>query len=91
VRTHPATGRKSLYVNRLMTWCILDMPAGESRTLLQHLFDHQEQREFVYEHKWRPGDVILWDNRSCLHARTDFDASERRRLRRITVTGDVPY
>ncbi len=91
VRTHPATGRKSLYVNRLMTWSILDMPHAESRTLLQQLFDHQEQPEFVYEHRWRPGDVILWDNRSCLHARTDFDASERRRLRRITVNGDVPY
>ena len=91
VRTHPATGRKSLYVNRLMTWSILDMPPDESRALLEYLFDHQEQPEFVYEHKWRPGDVVLWDNRSCLHARTDFDASERRRLRRITVNGDKPY
>src|SRR5688572_9513594 len=77
VRTHPATGRKSLYVNRLMTWSILDLPADESRALLDLLFDHQEQPDFVYEHKWTPGDVILWDNRSCLHARTDFDPRER--------------
>ena len=91
VRTHPATGRKSLYVNRLMTWSILDMAPDESRALLGYLFDHQERREFVYEHKWTPGDVILWDNRSCLHARTDFDPTERRRLRRVTVNGDVPY
>lgn len=91
VRTHPATGRKSLYVNRLMTWSILDMPPDESRALLGYLFDHQERPEFVYEHKWTPGDVILWDNRSCLHARTDFDSNERRRLRRVTVNGDVPY
>ena len=90
-RTHPATGRKSLYVNRLMTWRILDMPEAESRDILEFLFDHQEKPEFVYEHAWRPGDVILWDNRSCLHARTDFDPAERRRLRRVTVIGEVPY
>ena len=91
VRTHPVTGRKALYVNRLMTWSILDMPPEESRALLDYLFNHQERTEFVYEHKWTPGDLVLWDNRSCLHARTDFDPSERRRLRRVTVNGDVPY
>jgi taurine dioxygenase len=91
VRTHPATERKSLYVNRLMTWSILDMPPDDSRALLDYLFDHQERPEFIYEHEWTPGDVILWDNRSCLHARTDFDPNERRRLRRVTVNGDVPY
>src|SRR5487761_655264 len=53
IRTHPATGRKSLYVNRLMTWSILDMPADESRQILEFLFDHQEQEHFVYEHDWR--------------------------------------
>ena len=90
VRSHPPTGRKSLYVNRLMTWSILDMPEEESREILDFLFDHQEQPEFVYEHDWRPGDVILWDNRSCLHARTDFDPGERRRLRRVTVLGEKP-
>jgi taurine dioxygenase len=90
-RTHPATGRKSLYVNRLMTWAILDMPEAEGRDVLEFLFDHQERPEFVYEHAWRPGDVILWDNRSCLHARTDFDPAERRRLRRVTVIGEAPY
>ncbi len=91
VRTHPPTGRKALYVNRLMTWSILDMPPEESRDTLEFLFDHQERPEFVYEHVWRPGDVILWDNRSCLHARTDFDPGERRRLRRGIVLGEQPY
>jgi taurine dioxygenase len=90
-RTHAPTGRKSLYVNRLMTWAILDVAEDESREILEFLFDHQEKPEFVYEHFWRPGDVILWDNRSCLHARTDFDPSERRRLRRVTVIGEKPY
>lgn len=91
VRTHTPTGRKSLYVNRLMTWSILGMEPGESRELLAFLFDHQERPEFVYEHAWRRGDAILWDNRSCLHARTDFDPNERRRLRRVTVRGEKPY
>jgi taurine dioxygenase len=90
-RTHAPTGRKALYVNRLMTWVILDMAEDESREILEFLFDHQEKPEFVYEHAWTPGDVILWDNRSCLHARTDFDAQERRRLRRVTVIGEKPY
>jgi taurine dioxygenase len=90
-RTHPPTGRKSLYVNRLMTWSILDMPRQDSRNLLTFLFDHQERPEFVYRHRWRPGDLILWDNRSCLHARSGFDPSQRRRLRRVTILGDVPY
>ena len=90
IRTHPPTGRKSLYVNRLMTWAILDMPEEDSRALLDILFDHQEEPRFVYEHDWRLGDVILWDNRSCLHARTDFDPGERRRLRRVTVLGEKP-
>jgi len=89
VRIHPATGRKALYVNRLMTYAIEDMAPEESDRLLNELFDHQEQRQFVYQHKWRPGDVILWDNRCTLHARTDFSANERRLLRRITVQREI--
>lgn len=85
IRVHPATGRKALYVNRLMTYAIEGMPEAESEKLLNALFDHQEQRQSVYQHVWRPGDVILWDNRCTLHARTDFSAAERRLLRRITV------
>ncbi|HUZ74885.1 MAG TPA: TauD/TfdA family dioxygenase [Stellaceae bacterium] len=88
VRTHPATGRKALYVNRLMTQHIVGMDTAASEALLAELFDHQEQRPFVYEHVWRVGDVILWDNRCALHARTDFDPGERRLLRRITVLAE---
>ena len=90
VRTHPATKRKALYVNRLMTASIEGLPAAESDELLTFLFDHTEQPQFIYEHRWRPGDLILWDNRCTLHARTDFDASERRKLRRVAILGDVP-
>jgi len=90
VRTHPATKRKALYVNRLMTREIEGLPREESDALLQMLFDHQEQPQFVYEHVWRPGDIVMWDNRCTLHARTDFSAGERRLLRRVTLIGEAP-
>lgn len=90
VRTHPATGRKALYVNRLMTRRIEGLPAAESEELLEFLFNHQERPEFVYAHVWRPGDLLMWDNRCTLHARTDFSAGERRLLRRVTILGEAP-
>jgi taurine dioxygenase len=85
VKTHPFTGRKALYVNRLMTHHVVGMEAQESEDLLARLFDHQEQACFLYRHVWTPGDLIMWDNRSALHARSDFDASERRLMRRTVV------
>jgi taurine dioxygenase len=91
VRTHPATGRKALYVNRLMTVQIEGLPREESDELLEMLFEHQENPEFIYEHVWRPGDLLMWDNRCTLHARTDFSAEERRMLRRITILGEKPF
>jgi taurine dioxygenase len=90
VRTHPATGRKALYVNRLMTREIEGLPREESDAILQKLFDHQEQPRFVYEHVWRVGDIVMWDNRCTLHARSDFSAGERRLLRRVTILGEKP-
>lgn len=90
VRTHPATGRKSLYANRLMTHHIEGLPVDESRNLLQLLFDTLERPEFIYEHRWRVGDVLLWENRCTLHARRDFDPNERRWMRRVTIRGDKP-
>ncbi|MEO8926165.1 MAG: TauD/TfdA family dioxygenase [Caulobacteraceae bacterium] len=89
-RVHPPTGRTALYVNRLMTWSIVDMDPDESDRILHVLFDHQEKAEFVYEHAWTPRDLIVWDNRSCLHGRTDFAQSALRRLRRVTVLGERP-
>lgn len=91
VRTHPITRRKALYVNRLMTDHIVGLPAAESEAILSALFEHAETSQFVYTHRWRVGDLMLWDNRCTQHARTDFDASERRKLRRITVRGDKPF
>lgn len=85
VRTHPANGRKALYVNRLMTDHIVGMDSQESDELLNYLFDHSEQAQFIYEHVWTPGDLLIWDNRSCAHARTDFSDRERRLMRRVAI------
>jgi taurine dioxygenase len=89
VCTHPVTHQKALYVNRLMTESIEGMDQSESDALLQMLFDHQEKPEFVYEHQWTPGDLVMWDNRCVLHARQDFNAHELRKLRRITIKGNA--
>ncbi|MGE3642487.1 MAG: TauD/TfdA dioxygenase family protein [Beijerinckiaceae bacterium] len=85
VRTHPANGRKALYVNRLMTDHIVGMDPQDSDELLNYLFHHSERPEFVYEHVWRPGDLLIWDNRSSAHARTDFSDQERRLMRRVAI------
>lgn len=90
VCTHPATGRRSLFVNRLMTGAIEGLEPQESEDILNLLFERIEQPEFVYAHKWRAGDLLLWDNRCTAHARTDFDPAERRHLRRFTIQGDKP-
>jgi taurine dioxygenase len=90
VRTHPATGRKALYVNRLMTIAVEGLPEAESDELLNILFKHQENPAFVYEHVWRVDDLLMWDNRCALHARTDFPNDERRLMRRVTVLGERP-
>jgi taurine dioxygenase len=92
VRTHDETNRKALYVNRLMSVRIEDMPEQESNALLDSLFDHCEKPEFVYTHVWRKGDLVIWDNRCSSHARTDFPSDQRRLLLRTTVKGtSKPY
>jgi taurine dioxygenase len=88
-RTNEDTNRKAIYVNRLMTRSIVGMPEDESEELLNQVFDHSERREFVYEHEWTVGDLLLWDNRCSTHARTDFPSSERRLMLRTTVKGTV--
>jgi taurine dioxygenase len=75
-----------------MTMHIVDMDKSESDELLGALFDHAEKPEFVYEHAWRLGDLLLWDNRCSSHARRDFPADQRRLMLRTTVAGTVvPY
>jgi taurine dioxygenase len=92
LRTHDETGRKAIYVNRLMTVRIENLPEAESDALLQALFDHSEKPEFIYRHVWRVGDLIVWDNRCSMHARDDFPSDQRRLMLRTTVKGtQKPY
>lgn len=91
-RTHDETGRKAIYVNRLMTMRIEDLPEAESDALLRALFDHSEKPEFIYRHVWQVGDLIVWDNRCSMHARDDFPSDQRRLMLRTTVIGtQKPY
>jgi taurine dioxygenase len=84
---HPDTGRKTLFVDRLMTTSIEGFSDEESAAILSQLYDIGERREFIYEHVWRPNDFLMWDNRCTIHARTDFAKHERRLLRRCAVEG----
>ena len=87
--THPATGRKSLYVSRLMTARIEGMSRPESEEILAQLFDISEDPEIVYEHKWKIGDLVIWDNWCSIHMRKDFPREEPRLMRRITIEGQA--
>lgn len=86
--THPDTGRKCLFVDRLMTSRIEGLDAGESDRVLNLMFDLMEEKRFVFEHEWRLGDVVMWDNRCAPHGRTWFPPEEKRLLRRCTVEGE---
>jgi len=91
-RTHDETGRKAIYVDRLMSMNIIEMSQAESHELLNAVFDHSERNEFVYRHVWRVGDLLVWDNRCSAHARDDFPSDQRRLMWRTTVKGTVrPY
>jgi len=91
-RTHEETGRKAIYVNRLMTVRVEGLAPAESDAALAALFDHSEKPDFVYRHKWCVGDLLVWDNRCSTHARDDFPSDQRRLMLRTTVKGTVrPY
>jgi taurine dioxygenase len=92
VRTHPKSGRTSLYVNEGFTTGIVGMPEDESRDLLAELVEHVKRPEFIYRHKWRKGDMLMWDNCSVQHrAVADYALPLRRRMHRTTVRGMVPF
>jgi alpha-ketoglutarate-dependent 2,4-dichlorophenoxyacetate dioxygenase len=85
VRTLPRSNRRSLYVASHAAR-ILDWPVPEGRLLLLDLIEHATQREFVYRHTWRVGDLVIWDNRATMHRATPFDdATQRRELHRVTT------
>jgi taurine dioxygenase len=91
VRTHPATGRKSLYVTEGECIGIEGMPDDEGRPLIAELHAHCLRPEFQYRHKWRVGDLLMWDNATSMHlAVCDYQLPERRLMYRTTVIGGVP-
>jgi alpha-ketoglutarate-dependent 2,4-dichlorophenoxyacetate dioxygenase len=89
VRTHPATGRKSLFLSS-HAGAIVGWTIPEARMFLRDLTEHATQREFVYSHAWRPHDLVMWDNRSTMHRARRFDRNEVRDVRRTTLAGDMP-
>jgi taurine dioxygenase len=88
VETHPATGKKILFVCRLFTVEILDIPREEGDAILDELFAHLEAQKTNYEHKWKVNDFVIWDNRILQHARNDFPATEKRHMRRVPIAAE---
>ena len=92
VRTHPYTGRKSLYLTAGECVGIGNMPDDEAIELIAELDAHCVRPEFLYRHKWRVGDLLMWDNTSAMHlAICDYALPERRLMHRTTVIGTVPF
>ena len=89
VRTHPVTGRKSLYLSS-HAGAIVGWPIPEARAFLRDLIEHATQRQFVYSHQWAVGDLVMWDNRQTMHRGRPFPPEEARDVRRTTLAGDGP-
>jgi len=91
VRTHPESGRKAIYLNPIRIDGIVGMEEREALTLLDELLAHATQPQCEYRHRWRQGDLVMWDNRCLLHkANGDYDMGQVRYLHRIMLKGDVP-
>ena len=89
VRTHPSTGRRSLYLAS-HAGGIVGWPVPEARAFLRDLVEHATRREFVYAHRWHVNDLVMWDNRATMHRARPFPAHEPRDMRRTTLVGDGP-
>jgi alpha-ketoglutarate-dependent 2,4-dichlorophenoxyacetate dioxygenase len=87
VRTHAGSGRKLVYIGAHAR-SVVGMTVAEGRMLLMDLLEHATQRQYVYQHTWQPGDLVIWDNRAVLHRGRRWDMNEPRELRR-TTTADV--
>jgi alpha-ketoglutarate-dependent 2,4-dichlorophenoxyacetate dioxygenase len=88
LRTHAGSQRKVLWVGVHATH-IVEKPVAEGRMLLLELLEHATQREFVYVHEWRPGDLVIWDNRATIHRGRRFDINQPRELRRTTTNDEA--
>jgi taurine dioxygenase len=92
VRTHPFSGKKSIYVNSGHTVRIVDMSEKESEELLDYLYSHVARPEYIYRHKWQVGDVLMWDNCVVQHnAIGDYALPQRRLMHRTTIKGTEPF
>lgn len=91
VRTHPVSGRKALFVNRIFTTRIIELTPRESDALLRMLFEHIGQPLFQCRFRWQPGAVAFWDNRCAQHYAVWDYYPHRRRALRVTIKGDVPF
>ena len=89
VRTHPVHHRKSLYLSS-HAGVVRGMSVPEGRILLRDLTEHATQAEFVYVHKWKLHDLVMWDNRQTMHRVRRYDQSQPRDMRRATVAGTQP-
>src|SRR5262245_11802433 len=89
VRSHPVTGRKSLYLAS-HAGAIVDKPMPEARILLRDLTEHATEPRFVYVHRWTVHDLVMWDNRQTMHRVRRYDEAQPRDMRRTTVAGDAP-
>jgi taurine dioxygenase len=91
VRTHPESGARSIYINPIRIEGILGLDHKEALPLLDELLAHGTAERFQYRHQWKPGDLVMWDNRCLLHkANGDYDMNQRRYLYRVMLQGDVP-
>ena len=90
MRANPVNGRESIFVGA-HAWYIEGMPDAESRRLLDELLAHTTRPECIYQHRWQPSDLVMWDNRCVLHRGRPWDAARHRRvMRRTTVAGEGP-
>lgn len=87
VVAHPETGRRALYVSRLISHEIEGLNEAESKALLDELCDYAEDEAIRYTHEWKIGDLLMWDNLNSIHARKDFPREERRLMRRFSISG----
>jgi taurine dioxygenase len=91
VRTHPESGRKSIYLNPIRIEGIEGMAENDALGLLDQLLSHATQPRYEYRHRWQEGDMVMWDNRCLLHkANGDYDMGQMRYLYRVMLKGDAP-
>ena len=92
IRTHPETGKKAIYVHPGKLAHFDGMAPDESQTFINDLLARTVTPDVTYRHQWRPGDLVLWDNRATLHlAHRDYDVKEGRVMHRVILQGEVPF